>query len=105
MNYDIYSPTVRKWINTIIENVDTNGELTLSYCKDIIEYGQETKDDTLVALGHYYRGVVYYTSNEGCPFYQEMTTALSYLNRVEELTAEYLNKKVGLLPYYKKIIK
>ena len=84
MNYDIYSPTVRKWINTIIENVDTNGELTLSYCKDIIEYGQENKDDTLVALGHYYSGVVYYTYNEGSPFYQEMTAALSYLNKVEE---------------------
>lgn len=71
MDYDRYSPTVRKWIHTIKENVDTDGELTLNYCKDIIEYGQENKDDALVALGHYYRGVVYYTTNKGSLFYQE----------------------------------
>ena len=84
MDYDRYSPTVRKWIHTIKENVDTDGELTLNYCKDIIEYGQENKDDALVALGHYYRGVVYYTTNKGSLFYQEMTSALSYLNKIEE---------------------
>lgn len=84
MDYSRYNPMVQKWINVMIENVNTDGELTLKYCNDIIEYGQENKDDVLVALAYYYRGVVYYISNKGSLFYESVTKSLSYLGSVGE---------------------
>lgn len=84
MDYSRYNPTVQKWIQVMTENATTDGELTLKYCKDIIEYGQEQQDDVLTALGYYYRGVVYYISNEGSLFYEAVTNALAYLSKVEE---------------------
>lgn len=84
MDYSRYNPTVQKWIQVMIENAEINGELTLKYCKDLIEYGLEQGDDVLVALGYYYRGIVFYISNEGDLFYEAVTSALSYLSKVEE---------------------
>ena len=84
MDYKKYNDVVQKWINCIEENAQSNAELTLTYCNDIIEYGTDIKDDALVALGHYYRGLVYYIANEGSLFYEAVTRALTSLTKVEE---------------------
>lgn len=79
-----YNPAVQKWIHMMADNATSNGELTLKYCNDIIEYAQENTDDALAALGYYYCGVVYYISNEGGLFYEAVTKSLSCASKVEE---------------------
>ncbi|MBQ8519425.1 MAG: GGDEF domain-containing protein [Agathobacter sp.] len=84
MDYQKYNETVQEWINIVQENAHKDAELTLKYCEEIINYGKETQEDGLVALGYYHEGIVYYVLNEGMHFYEAVTNALSYLSRVEE---------------------
>jgi len=84
MDYKKYNDVVQRWINCIEENVRSDADLTLKYCRDLIEYGADAEEDALVALGYYYRGLVYYISNEGSLFYEAMTRALTYLTKIEE---------------------
>lgn len=79
-----YSNTVQSWIKTIEENHNTNSELALMYCEDLIGYGKETGEDALVALGYYHKGVIYYIRNEGNLFFEAITEAISNLSIVEE---------------------
>lgn len=79
-----YNETVQAWIKNIEENSSTNAELTLTYCEDLIGYGKEIGDDSLVALGYYHMGVVYYVLNDGNHFYSAVTEALSCLSKVED---------------------
>ena len=84
MDYKKYDETVQSWIKTVEENNHRDAELTLKYCEEIIAYGQKIKDDGLVALGYYHKGVVYYVLNHGMEFYEAVTNALSYLSKEEE---------------------
>lgn len=84
MDYKKYNETVQKWIEIIEENNHKNAELTLEYCEKVITYGEEIKDDSLIALGYYHKGVVYYVKNDGVSFYEAVTAALSYLSKEEE---------------------
>ena len=84
MDYKKYNEIVQSWIEVIQENCETDAELTLKYCENIIDYGKKTEDDGLVALGYYHEGVVYYVLNDGVHFYDSVTQALSYLSKVEE---------------------
>lgn len=84
MDYKKYDEAVQSWIEIVEKNSHKNTELALRYCEDIIEHGMQIKDDGLVALGHYYKGVVYYVLNDGMHFYDAVTNALSYLSVVEE---------------------
>lgn len=79
-----YDAMVQEWMTVIEENCEEDTELTLRYCKDVINYGSDNGDDGLVAYGYYYSGVVYYVKNDGNRFYDAMTSALSYLSRVED---------------------
>lgn len=79
-----YNKTVQEWIRVIEENSSKNAELTLKYCDDLIGYGKEIGDDSLVALGYYHMGVVYYILNDGNHFYEAVTEALACLSKVEE---------------------
>ena len=84
MDYKKYNEIVQSWIEVIQENCETDAELTLKYCENIIDYGKKIEDDGLVALGYYHEGVVYYVLNDGVHFYDSVTQALSYLSKVEE---------------------
>ena len=84
MDYKKYNEIVQEWIEIVRDNAHKDAELTLRYCKDIIGYGKKVQDDSLVALGYYYEGVVYYVLNDGMHFYEAVTNALSYLSKVEE---------------------
>ena len=84
MDYKKYNETVQNWISIVEENNHKNAEVTLEYCEKIIDYGEKTEDDGLIALGYYHTGVVYYVLNDGSHFYGAVSEALSYLNRVEE---------------------
>lgn len=84
MNYKKYDDTVQSWIQIIEENNHKDAELTLEYCEKIIAYGEKLGDDSLIALGYYHSGVVYYVLNDATHFYAAVTDALSYLSKVEE---------------------
>ena len=84
MDYKQYNEIVQGWIEIVQENCESDAELTLKYCENIIDYGKKTQDDGLVALGYYHEGVVYYVLNDGMHFYESVTNALSYLTKVEE---------------------
>lgn len=79
-----YEPDVQEWIRIIQENCSTDTELTLAYCNRVIDYGKKTGDDSLIAYGYYYCGVVYYITNDGEHFYDAVAKALSSLNKAEE---------------------
>ena len=84
MDKSRYNEIIQNWMTEVEENADRNAELTLRYCMDIIQYGVKTKDDALVSFGYYYSGMVYYTLNDGMLFYEAVTNALFYLNRIED---------------------
>ncbi|MGN1155884.1 MAG: GGDEF domain-containing protein [Agathobacter sp.] len=79
-----YNEYVQSWMQSIQENCMLDAELTLKLCNDVIEYGNKIKDDSLIAFGYYYCGVVYYVLNDGTHFFEAVTSALSYLSKVEE---------------------
>lgn len=79
-----YNHTVQSWIKTIEENYYADTELALMYCEDLIGHGREIGDNSLVALGHYHKGVIYYIRNDGNHFYKEVTDAISHLSMVED---------------------
>jgi len=84
MDKSKYDLNIQNWMNLVQESCETDAELTLEYCNKIIEYGKNIEDDSLIAYGLYYSGVVYYVLNDGNRFYDAVTSALSYLNKVEE---------------------
>lgn len=84
MDKSKYSTEIQEWMNIIQANCETDTELTLEYCNKLIEYGKSTEDDALIAFGFYYSGVVYYVVNDGNHFYDAITSALSYLSKVED---------------------
>lgn len=79
-----YNEIVQDWIRIIEENSHVNAELTLKYCRDVIDYGRKIEDDSLVAFAYYYEGVVYYVLNDGNLFYEAVTNALAALSKVED---------------------
>ncbi len=79
-----YDEIVQNWIKIVEDNCDKDAELTLKYCKELIDYGTKTEDDSLIATAYYHEGVVYYVLNDGNRFYEAVTNALSYLTKVEE---------------------
>ena len=84
MDYKKYNETVQNWLEIVEENNHKDAELTLEYCEKIIAYGEELQDDSLIALGYYHTGVVYYVLNDATHFYDAVSDALSYLSKVEE---------------------
>ena len=42
MDFTQYNDVVQQWIQQIMQNRETNAELTLKYANDIIEYGQKS---------------------------------------------------------------
>ncbi len=84
MDRSKYNEIVQAWMNEVENNCMQDAELTLKYCNDIIQYGIKTQDESLIAYGHFYSGVVYYVLNDGTSFFEAITEALSYLTKLEE---------------------
>ena len=84
MDKSRYNEFVQAWMQEVQDNCMQDAELTLKYCNDIIQYGLKMKDDSLIAFGYYYCGVVYYVLNDGTHFFEAVTNALAYLSKVDE---------------------
>ena len=84
MDKNRYDKAVQEWMEKVQKNCMKDTELTLKYCNDIIGQGLKIKDDSLIAFGYYYCGVVYYVLNDGNRFFEAVTNALSYLSKAEE---------------------
>lgn len=79
MEFNQYNTTVQQWIHTVLENRETNADVVLECCRDIIAYGRETDDSKLMGFGFFYGGEIYYELNDGAHFFHMMTEALMYL--------------------------
>lgn len=79
-----YNDIVQNWIVQVEENCETDAELTLKCCKELIEYGQKTKDHSLIGFAYYYQSVVYYVLNDGTRFFEAISDAISELTQVDE---------------------
>lgn len=79
MEFNQYNTTVQQWIHTVLENRETNADVVLECCRDIIAYGRETDDPKLMGFGFFYGGEIYYELNDGAHFFHMMTEALTYL--------------------------
>lgn len=84
MDRNKYNKEIQDMMHEIQANCETNTELALECCNKLIEYGKSIEDDSLIAFGYYYSGVVYYVVNDGNHFYDAITSALSYLSKVED---------------------
>ena len=40
MEFNQYNTTVQQWIHTVLENRETNADVVLECCRDIIAYGR-----------------------------------------------------------------
>lgn len=78
MEFNQYNTTVQQWIHTVLENRETNADVVLECCRDIIAYGRETDDPKLTGFGFFYGGEIYYELNDGAHFFHMMTEALTY---------------------------
>ena len=79
MEFNQYNTTVQQWIHTVLENRETNADVVLECCRDIIAYGRKTDDPKLMGFGFFYGGEIYYELNDGAHFFHMMTEALTYL--------------------------
>lgn len=84
MDKSKYNETVQLWLKAIEENYCKDRELALKYCEDVVSYGKETGDKSLVALGYYHMAVIYYMLNDGPHFYDAVINALSNLSLIED---------------------
>ena len=84
MDNSRYSSEIRNWMDEVQRNCEQDTELALKYCNNIIEYGKETDDENLLAFGYHYSSIIYYILNDGANFLESVTSALDYLNRIEE---------------------
>ena len=84
MDFYEYNDMVQQWVSQVLENTGKNAELTLKYCRNIIEYGEKNTDHKLIGVGYYYMGETYYGLNDGAHFFEVMGKALSNLNQAEE---------------------
>lgn len=41
MEFNQYNTTVQQWIHTVLENRETNADVVLECCRDIIAYGRK----------------------------------------------------------------
>ena len=41
MEFNQYNTTVQQWIHTVLENRETNADMVLECCRDIIAYGRD----------------------------------------------------------------
>lgn len=79
-----YNQIIQSWLKNIEQNSSENPEFALMYCEDVIAHGREIGDNSLVALGYYHKGVIFYLRNDGNAFYQAVTEALSCLSLAED---------------------
>lgn len=73
MEFNQYNTTVQQWIHTVLENRETNADVVLECCRDIIAYGRKTDDPKLIGFGCFYGGEIYYGLNDGEHFFHMMT--------------------------------
>ena len=50
MEFNQYNTTVQQWIHTVLENRETNADVVLECCRDIIAYGRKTDDPKLMGF-------------------------------------------------------
>ena len=55
MEFNQYNTTVQQWIHTVLENRETNADVVLECCRDIIAYGRETDDPKLIGIDFFRR--------------------------------------------------
>ena len=75
---------VQKWMQGVLDSYEEDAELTLKYCRDILEYGQKNKDVQLMGFSYYYMAQTYYGLNDGDQFYENISKALNYLEEAKE---------------------
>ena len=75
---------VQKWMQGVLDSYEEDAELTLKYCRDILEYGQKNKDLQLMGFSYYYMAQTYYGLNDGDQFYENISKALNYLEEAKE---------------------
>lgn len=95
MDFRNYNEIVKQWIDGVLSNSNSDAELTLKYCNDIIDYGSKIEDPKLVGFGYFYIAQVYYSLNDGNQFFENISKALSYLERAKQW--EYVAKAYNIL--------
>ena len=84
MDVTKYNDIVQYWITQVMENRGKEAELSLKFCKDIVNYGMTVGDHNLIGFGYFYSGETYYLLNDGVHFFEEISKALDYLNKAQD---------------------
>ena len=95
MDFSNYNEIVQQWIDGVLSNINTDAELTLKYCNDIIDYGLKLDDPKLVGFGYFHIAQVYYSLNDGNQFFENISKSLSYLEKAKQW--EYVAKAYNIL--------
>ena len=80
MDFSNYNEIVQQWIDGVLSNSNTDAELTLKYCNDIIDYGLKLDDPKLVGFGYFHIAQVYYSLNDGNQFFENISKSLYISN-------------------------
>ena len=75
---------VQQWMQGVLDSYEEDAELTLKYCKDILEYGQNNRDAYLMGFSYYYMAQTYYGLNDGDQFFETISKAIYYLEEAKE---------------------
>lgn len=84
MDFNEYQNAIQSLINVVVCNRGTDPVKTLCACDKLMEYGKETEDNKILGFAYYYSGETYYQLNDAENFFQNITTSLTYLQRIGE---------------------
>ncbi|MGN0428294.1 MAG: GGDEF domain-containing protein [Agathobacter sp.] len=84
MDVTKYNDIVQYWITQVMENRGKDAELSLKFCKDIVNYGMTVGDNNLIGFGYFYSGETYYLLNDGVHFFEEISKAMDFLNKAQD---------------------
>lgn len=84
MNFREYEDSVQSFVDIVLCNREIDSVKTLYGCSRLMEYGKRTEDNKILGFAYYYSGETYYQLNDTENFFQNITTALTYLQRIGE---------------------
>ena len=84
MDFREYEDSVQSFVDMVLCNREIDPVKTLYGCSRLMEYGKRTEDNKILGFAYYYSGETYYQLNDTENFFQNITTALTYLQRIGE---------------------
>lgn len=83
MEFNEYNESVKNWTNGILDNYRKDAELTIRYCHELIDYGENTADSKLLGFGYYHLAMILYCLNDYDNIFDIVVRAIDHLEKAQ----------------------